>query len=111
MVNVLTDSALATESMKYRGTGGASQGNRDFGFIPAFMDTSNTTIYLSRYSDGRLAKIHILDGVPEHLIVSTEDGHVKSVAKTVVAGFVLNDVFYTRTEAANFVSENISKSA
>ncbi len=111
MVNVLTDSALATESIKYRGTGGASQGNRGYGFIPAFMDTRNETVYLSRYSDGRLAKIHILDGMPEHLIISTEDGHVKSVVESVVAGFVLNGVFYTRTEAANFVAENTSKSA
>jgi len=110
-MNTLTDSSLTTESNKYRGTGGASQGNRDLGFIPAFIDTSNGTVYLSRFSDGRLAKVHILDGIPEHLIVSTEDGHVKAVAESVVAGFVLNEVFYTRTEAADFVSENRIKSA
>ena len=110
-MNALTDSSLATESNKYHGTGGASQGNRDYGFIPAFIDTSTNTIYLSRYSDGRLAKVHILDGIPDHLIVSTEDGHVKAVVDSVVAGFVLNEVFYTRTEAADFVSENRVKSA
>ncbi|MFV2060008.1 MAG: hypothetical protein ACC653_04940 [Gammaproteobacteria bacterium] len=111
MEKTFTDSTLARESMKYHGTGGASQGNSDYGFLPAFRDTSSDTIYLSRYSDGRLAKVHILDGMPDNLIVSTEEGHVKAVSKSVIAGFVLNGVFYTRAEAANVVSTNVSKSA
>jgi len=111
MVKQLTDSTLILETQKYNGTGGASQGNSEYGFIPAFIDTTQGDIYLSRFSDGRLAAVHLLDGIPEHLIISIDGDRVKAVQKSVIAGFVLNDVFYTRDEAAQFVAENIPKSA
>jgi hypothetical protein len=111
MAESLTDSCLNTESQKYQGTGGNSQGNGEFGFTPAFKDTSDNVVYLSRYSDGRIAKVHILDGMPEHLIISKQDGSVKSVKKSVISGFVLANIFYTRDEAARLVNEEISKTA
>ena len=112
MVKVLTDSKLVLETQMYRGTGGASQGNGEFGFIPAFMDTTHGDVYLSRCSDGHPAKIHLLDGLPDHLIVSRhEDGRVKAVNKSVISGFILNEIFFTRDEAADFVSEKSTKSA
>jgi len=112
MVKFLTDSKLILETKTYHDTGGASQGNGEFGFLPAFLDNSSGDIYLSRHSDGRLAKIHLLDGLPDHLIIERhDDGRVKSVSKVICSGFILNDEFYTRGEAAEFVSEKLSKSA
>lgn len=111
MVKSLRDSRLDFETRKYYGTAGTSQGNNKYGFIPAFMDTTAGDIYLSRKPDGSLAKVHLLDGLPEHLIVSKENDQVRAVQKSVVAGFVLNENFFTRDEAVQFVTEKNCKSA
>ncbi len=110
-IKSFSQDALVSESEQYHGTGGTSQGNDEFGFIPAFCDTANNIVYLSRSADGQLAKVHLLDGMPEHLIVSRDKNRVTAVEKSVVAGFVLNQVFFTRDEAARFVTEHSSKSA
>ncbi len=110
-IKSFSDAALVSESKRYQGTGGSSQGNDTFGFIPAFCDTSNNTVYLSRLADGQLARVHVLDGMPEHLVVSRENNRVTAVLKSVIAGFVLNEAFFTRDEAAQFVIENSTKSA
>jgi len=111
MVKLFTNSELDRATNKYKNTGGASQGNGEFGFIPAFRDSTDGTVFLSRQTNGQLAKLHILDGLPEYLIVRREFNHVTAVKESVIAGFVLNDNFFTRDEAASYVSKQMSKTA
>ena len=44
----------------------------DSGFAPAYYDSATETVYLSRYSDGSVAPIHVLDGIPRDLFLSGE---------------------------------------
>jgi hypothetical protein len=97
----LTKISLALETAHYRGTGGVSENNRSLGFQPAFIDREAQTVHLSRYPDGRLAPCHLLDGLPAELVlVRDEQGRVTRVKSSVVSGFVHDDRFYTRDEAA-----------
>jgi hypothetical protein len=96
---------LEMEQAAHRGTGGISAENRHFGFVPAFMDMRTRNIYPSTYADGRPAPFHLLDGLPEELVVARDrQGRASQVIGTVVAGFTLDKRFYTRDEAAAQVS-------
>jgi hypothetical protein len=97
----LTQTSLALETAHYRGTGGVSENNRSLGFQPAFIDRETETVHLSRFPDGRLAPCHLLDGLPDELIVArNEQGRVMRIKNSVVSGFVRDERFYTRDEAA-----------
>ena len=101
----LSEHVLKEQNQQYRGTGGVSQGNHSHGFLPAFQDTRTGTIYLSRFANGRVAPIHILDGLPETLITRrTASGHVSKTLESVIAGFVCDGLFYTREQAAKAVN-------
>jgi hypothetical protein len=93
---------LREEHQRFLGTGGTSQENQAFDFVPAFRDGSTGRIYLSRFSDGRIAPMHLLDGLPPELVVQrTNSGRVTAVRSSVTAGFVKAGQFYTRAQAAN----------
>ena len=97
----LTQTSLALETAHYRGTGGVSENNRSRGFQPAFIDRDTETVYLSRFPDGRPAPCHLLDGLPDELVLArNEQGRVMRVKSSVVSGFVRDERFYTRDEAA-----------
>ena len=92
---------LRRENHSYRGTGGLSQKNGCCGFSPAFLDTETGIIYHSCFADGRPAPLHLLDGLPEELILTrVPDGRVTAVKGSIIAGFVQSGRFYTREEAA-----------
>ena len=96
---------LARDNELYRGTGGRSDENRDYGFRPAFFDYASQTVYLSRFADGKLAPMHILDGLPEEVVVDrTPTGRVLRTRASLVAGFERNGMFYTRKAAARAVA-------
>jgi hypothetical protein len=96
----MTQQRLELENIRYHGTGGVSQ-NRSYGFWPAFMDTQTRAVYLSRFTDGRLAPFHILDGLPDELVLSRNPGGRGAIVKAfVVSGFIREGVFYSRDEAA-----------
>jgi hypothetical protein len=100
MRQTLTNTCVL-ENADYRGTGGVSENNRRLGFQPAFIDRETCTVYLSRFADGRLAPCHLLDGLPAELVLArSEQGHVARVKASVVSGFVHDEHFYTRDEAA-----------
>jgi hypothetical protein len=70
------------------------------GFVPAFLDTESGMVYLSRHTDGNLALLHVLDGLPPDLIEARSATGKPTVAKTkVLAGFVREGRFYSRDEA------------
>lgn len=104
----LTRWRLARESARHAGTGGASEGNRERGFRPAFLDHETGVVYESRFADGRQAPVHVLDGLPDCLVLHRRaDGRVASVRGTLVAGFVRAGRFYTREEAASVASPSL----
>ncbi len=96
----MTEQQLDLERSRYHGTGGVSQ-NRSCGFRPAFMDTQTRAVYPSRFTDGRLAPFHILDGLPDELVLSRNArGRGAIVKASVVSGFIRESLFYSRDEAA-----------
>ncbi len=101
MCNLLTSVELQDQNQCFEGTGGRSEENRQAGFRPAFMDVDTRRVYESRYADGRPAPFHLLDGLPDELVVARSDnGRIAAVKSSVIAGFVRAARFYSREEAA-----------
>jgi hypothetical protein len=101
----LTTRVLAQENRVYWETGGVSAGNRDQDFRPAFQDQKTGTTWLSRFADGRIAPLHVLDGLPDELVDERDrNGHVKTCNACVIAGFLRGGLFYTREQAARAVA-------
>lgn len=96
--------SLRQENKRYRGTPGISEECRGCGFVPAFRDTDTGEVYLSRYADGRPAPCHVLEGLPDSVIITRlADGTVESVKQGLQSGFVKSGVFFTRDEAIECV--------
>ena len=56
--------------------------NQGHGFRVAFRDAETGIIYGSCYADGRPAAVHLLDGLPESLVLARAvDGRVAVVKK------------------------------
>ena len=101
MGGALTDSRLQQENLRYAGTRGVSRENRRYGFRPAFMDLETAAVYLARFADGRPAPFHLLDGLPDELVLSRDAaGRVAEISSSVISGFEQQGRFYTRDEAA-----------
>ena len=97
----MTETTLAIENARYRGTGAVSEENRCRGFRAAFMDRETRAVHIVRFADGRTAPCHVLDGLPAELVLARDAvGRVKRVKASVVSGFVRDGRFYTREEAA-----------
>ncbi|MEA2079110.1 MAG: hypothetical protein U9P00_04500 [Pseudomonadota bacterium] len=101
----LSTRALLQQNHIYRETDGVSGGNRDQGFRPVFLDQSTGITWLSRFADGRIAPLHVLDGLPDELIAARDvNGHVRTARDCVIAGFLRGGLFYTREQAARAVA-------
>ena len=75
-------------------------GSRWRAFRPAFRDAETGCVYYSRFADGRSAAVHVLDGLPDEVVLArTPGGRVKALKGSVVAGYVCEGSFYTREEA------------
>jgi hypothetical protein len=106
MSRAMTQQILRLETARFLGTGGVSAGNRRNGFRPTFMDTDTNTIYASCFSDGQAAPFHLLDGLPDELVLQRNaSGKVEAVKPAVVSGFVRSGRFYSREEAAQAIAE------
>jgi hypothetical protein len=102
----LSSRYLQLDTQAHRGTGGVSAENRQLGFRPAFRDMETGQTYPSTFSDGRPAPFHILDGLPEPLVLARDrHGRISRVLGSIVAGFLRDGIFYTRAEAAALVGE------
>lgn len=102
---------LAQENRQYSASGGVSTVNRSHRFIPAFCDTATGQAYRSRFADGRPATIHLLDGLPDSLVMErTSTGVVTAAKDTVTAGFLRKGRFYTREQAAAAIVRRIAGS-
>jgi hypothetical protein len=103
IMGALSKTVLERENNRYFGSGARSQENRPFGFRPAFMDTETGVVYDSCFADGRPAPFHLLDGLPDEVVLERGPrGSVLSVKPSVLSGFVLHQRFFTRDEAASW---------
>ncbi|HUR56205.1 MAG TPA: hypothetical protein VM029_00745 [Opitutaceae bacterium] len=106
MKNLMTEKQLQHENVVHTGTGGRSQENSGLGFKPAFLDFQTQKIYPSRFADGRLAPFHLLDGLPDEVVVDrAASGRVVTAKATLISGFVRNGFFYTRAAASKAAKE------
>jgi hypothetical protein len=106
MKRVMNEELIRKQNVAFAGTGGRSEENRNLGFRPAFFDFGTQTIYLSRFANGRAAPFHMLDGLPEEVVVDrSPTGRVISAKATLISGFERNGFFYTRTAAARAAAE------
>jgi len=73
---------------------------RHLGFHPAFFDYATCTLHPSRDANGRLADVHLLDGLPDEVVVvRTDCGRVIAVKTSLMVGFERHGYFYTPTSA------------
>ena len=104
MLHSMTIKTLTNQNRMFAGSKGVSQENRSLGFKPGFLDRETGMIYASRKADGSPATIHLLDGLPEDLVLArTPSGQVAAIKGTVIAGFILDGQFYTRDQAARIL--------
>ncbi|MCZ6619808.1 MAG: hypothetical protein O7E57_16935 [Gammaproteobacteria bacterium] len=97
----LNAQSLHRENRAFAGTSGISTNNKTLGFVPAFYDRKTGRVQISRFSDGRPAPIHLMEGLPEEWAVGHDlNGRIISVKPTIISGFVRGDDFYTREQAA-----------
>ena len=102
----LTETRLKRENLAFSGTPGVSRENRSSGFRPAFYDSETERVEISRFMNGQPAPIHMIDGLPENWIVERDaDFRAIAIKRSVTAGFVRGDIFYTRSQAAEAVLE------
>ncbi len=100
----LSARTLRHQNRVFRGTGGVSPENRSLGFAPAFLDTQTGAVYRACFADGRPAPMHLLDGLPPTLVVARDAaGRATAIHPAVTAGFLREDRFYTRAQAAALV--------
>ena len=106
MKRVMNEELIRKQNVAFAGTGGRSEENRNLGFRPAFFDFATQIIYLSRFANGRPAPFHMLDGLPEEVVVDrSPTGRVISAKATLISGFERSGFFYTRTAAASAAAE------
>ena len=97
---------LVSENQRYAGTGGVSENNAVACFVPAFKDVSTGQVELSRYSDGRPAPLHLIEGLPDHWVARRNlAGRTVEIKSTVISGFVRLGCFFTRQEASDFMAQ------
>ena len=102
MAPPLTRNRIRRENLAFTGTGGVSPENRYRRFAPAFRDEATGQVELSRYANGALAPMHLIDGLPwDWVCACDEQGRPSALKATIVAGFVRDGRFYTREQAAN----------
>jgi hypothetical protein len=102
--------SLRQENNRYHGTPGISEECRGHGFVPAFRDNDTGEVYPSRYADGRPAPFHVLEGLPDSVIIKRlADGTVESVKPGLQSGFVKSGIFYTRDQAIQCVTDDRSE--
>lgn len=97
----MTNAVLRAENERFEGSGGVSHGNRALGFAPAFYEGHSGEAVPSCFSNGMPAPIHILEGLPEAWVIARDaTGRAIAVKPSVIAGFLYEERFYTREEAA-----------
>lgn len=67
-----------------------------FGFLPAFRDLEDGRTHLASTQEGKIASMHILDGLPLEWAEEIDAyGRIISLRDGIMAGFMRGDQFYT----------------
>jgi len=104
MSRPLSERTLHKENLAYAGTNGVSQANRRHRFLPAFRDEETGRVELARFANGLPAPTHLIEGLPlEWASAHAEDGSISALKACITAGFVRDEEFFTREQAAAFV--------
>ena len=102
----LSTERLHEENRVHARTGGRSEDNCGLGFRPAFLDFETQTIYECRFANGMPAPFHVLDGLPDEVVIDrTPAGRVVAAKATLISGFVRHGFFYTRSAAARAAAD------
>ncbi len=102
---VLTQLSLRDENVLFETTRGVSRNNRASGFTPGYLNTCSGERVPSRFADGSLAPVHVLDGLPESWIAERNpDGRVTRTRPGIIAGFLRDGRFFTREQAARLAA-------
>ena len=105
MKQLLTNKQLENENIRYQGTNGVSQQNHHSGFIPAFCDMDTGRTELSRFANGAIAPLHLLESLPQEWVEKRDSfGNVLAIKASVITGFIKRGCFYTREEAMQHLS-------
>ncbi|WP_200172842.1 hypothetical protein [Ectothiorhodospira shaposhnikovii] len=92
---------MGAQFSPYREMPEMTAGAAVLGFLPAFMDIQTHETHLSINQDGSLAVIHLLDGLPDHWVIERdEQGRITALKDGIVAGFMRQGRFFTRSELA-----------
>lgn len=106
MKRLVNQERLEQENALYAGTGGVSAGNQRLGFRPAFLDCATMQVYPSCFADGTPAPFHLLDGMPEDVVLDrAANGRVKRVKSSIISGFERGGFFYTRRAASRAIQQ------
>lgn len=101
---LITEARLRKENQAFVGTPGVSQENCGNGFIPAFYDMDTGQVEISRFLNGQPAPMHMIEGLPKSWVAARDaDCKTTAIKGSVIAGFVREGCFYTRSEAAEAV--------
>jgi hypothetical protein len=94
--------AVRTASDEYIGTCGESATAKKVKFLPAFRSSLDGRIERARFPNGQPAPMHLIGGLPQEWAVRCDlEGCVLEISEDIEAGFVRDDRFYTREEAAS----------
>ncbi len=101
MTDALCKSQLQVENDSFAGTTGVSELASSKRFIPAFKDSESGRVELSCFANGAPAPVHVLEGLPVDWATRLDDeGRPAELKSTIISGFMREEVFYTREEAA-----------
>jgi hypothetical protein len=93
---------LHLENLAFAGTCGVSEQARSARFVPAFKDLDTGRVELACLPSGAPAPMHIISRLPDEWVATRNDaGEIIALKASIVAGFVRDDRFYTREEAAS----------
>jgi len=97
----LNPRTLRQQTLAFRGTCGESRLAGGKGFLPAFCDPASGRVELARLANGQPAAMHLITYLPADWTASRDGaGRVLTLRPGIVAGFVRDDRFFTREEAA-----------
>ena len=92
---------LLRENVEFAGTNGVAIINYKVHFKPAFRDELTGRVEMARFRNGDSAPMHLICGLPDDWATERdESGSICRVKSSIIAGFVKEGIFYTRTEAA-----------
>lgn len=76
--------------------------------MPAFLNTENDTVRISRYQNGKPAPIHISTFLPQSWLIDKRVGsRVPRIKDAVIPGFIIYGKFYSRSQALELNKEII----